>query len=135
MLKNSASYLGTFPHDLAKSIPSNKNSSQIINLHHSHQSGSHFVCIYNSIKSPFVFYFDSYGMMPSNIIQELIRKTGKKILYNRKTIQSQKSNRCGTYCYMFIKMMEKKVPFLDFINIFSSKEPLGNDKILLELLN
>ena len=34
MLKHNKSYGGTVPHNLVKTIPSNRNSSQVINLHH-----------------------------------------------------------------------------------------------------
>ena len=46
MLKHNKSYGETVPHNLVKTIPSNRNSSQVINLHHSHQPGSHFVCLW-----------------------------------------------------------------------------------------
>lgn len=134
-MKHNKTYVGTFPHNLVKAIPSNRNTSQVINLHHSHQEGSHFVCLFNDIKSPYVYYFDSYGIYPSDIIQDVIRKTGKKIMYNSKTIQSVKSNRCGFYCYLFIEMMSKNIAYLEFIKIFRNKGGLGNDKILLKILN
>ena len=135
MLKHNKSYGGTVPHNLVKTIPSNRNSSQVINLHHSHQPGSHFVCLFNDIKSPYVYYFDSYGLYPSDLVQEAIRKTGKKIMYNSKTIQSVNSNRCGFYCYLFIEMMSNKIPFLEFIDYFSNSNKINNDKILLGFLN
>lgn len=134
MLKHNKSYLGTVAHNEIKTIPTNKSSSQIINLHHSHQPGSHFVCLFNDIKSPYVYYFDSYGIYPSDLVQKAIRKTGKKIIYNNSTIQSKKSNRCGAYCYFFIEAMTNEMPYLDFIQLFKNNGSLKNDNILLRYI-
>ena len=56
-------------------------------------------------------------------------------MYNSKTIQSVKSNRCGFYCYLFIEMMSNKIPYLEFIDYFSNNGGLKNDEILLKFLN
>ena len=131
MLKHNKSYLGTVAHKEIKTIPTNKSSSQVINLHHSHQPGSHFVAYVNKIDSPYIYYFDSYGAPISNLIKKKLRETGKKIIFNTNTIQNKKSNRCGGYCYMFIEAMTKGMPFLDFIILFKNNGSLNNDNILL----
>ena len=133
MLKQNKSYLGTVAHDTIQPIPKHKNSSQVINLHKSSQLGSHFVCYFHDVKKKVIYYFDSYGVMPSDTIQDMLRKTGKTIEYNTSQIQSNTSNRCGFYCYAFIQHMSKGKSFLDFIQQFKHKAK-NNDKTLIEIL-
>ena len=133
MLRHNKSYLGTVAHDTIKPIPKHKNSSQIINLHKSHQRGSHFVCYYNDVSKDFINYYDSYGLMPSNEIQNALRKTGKKIIYSSHLIQNNTSNRCGFYCFAFIEYLENGGSMFDFINLFKHKGK-NNDEILMRLL-
>ena len=133
MLQHNKSYLGTVAHDTIIPIPKNKNSSQTINLHKSHQRGSHFVCYFNDVKKDHINYFDSYGVMPSDDIQRTLRKTGKKIIYSTHLIQNNTSNRCGFYCYAFIEYLECGGSMIDFINLFKHKGS-NNDAILMRFL-
>ena len=134
LLKHNAKHLGTVAHNEIKTIPVNRSSSQVINLHHSHQPGSHLVAYVNKLDSPYIYYFDSYGAPISNLIKNKLRETGKKMIFNTSMIQSKKSNRCGAYCYMFIEGMTKGMSYLDFIQLFKNNESLGNDEILLSFV-
>ena len=134
MMKKNKSYLGTFAHDKIRPVPLKRNSSQVINLHESHLPGSHFVCYFNDVNSKFIYYFDSYGIMPSNAIKTILKKTGKQIIYNSSQIQTKTSNRCGFYCKAFIDHMSKGKDYLEFIQQFMHKGT-ENDKILIKILN
>jgi hypothetical protein len=85
------------------------------------------------------FYFDSYGVVPPQMLEDLIMRGSKDglYLYNTKEIQAINSSSCGFYCVAFLKWMDqakqKYKAFKDFQDLFSDKY-LKNEEVLHELL-
>lgn len=100
------------------------------------------------------FYFDSYGVVPPQLLEDMIlnRRFGimeglnaepKRFkndgfyLYNTKEIQAINSSSCGYYCCAFLKWLDKSKnkikAFRDFQNLFSDKY-LKNEEVLHDLL-
>jgi hypothetical protein len=83
------------------------------------------------------FYFDSYGVVPPQLLEDLIMQGDGFYCYNTKEIQAINSSSCGFYCCAFLKWMDKAKQkykaFEDFKNLFSDKY-LKNEEILHELL-
>ena len=46
------------------------------------------------------YYFDSYGMLPPQIIAENVKTP---LYYNNEQIQDLRSSHCGLYCIFFLK--------------------------------
>lgn len=134
MLRDTASYLGTFSHDAVPTFHANKRQSAIINYNNSNQLGSHWVAIYNDPTKKYIEFFDSFGVVPSAIIQKKMRATKKRILYNTSSIQPKDSNKCGFYTYLYIIMRERGMPPYDIIYQFTPNNSEENDRILIDLL-
>jgi hypothetical protein len=85
------------------------------------------------------FYFDSYGVVPPQLLEDMVMQGSKDgfYLYNTKEIQAINSSSCGYYCCAFLKWLDKSKnkikAFQDFQNLFSDKY-LKNEEILHELL-
>lgn len=113
----SKTFIGCFPIDLLPSISKYNECSIIINLDESTKYGSHWISIFkNKDKAS---YFCSGASIPnSKIISYLKQNQITEIDYNKKKIQSIKSNFCGYYCVGFIITLENKCTFNKFMNLF-----------------
>ena len=87
MLQNMKSFRGIFPHNKIPNL-GRKTQSLIINYDKAGNPGTHWVCVYIDPNRPYSEVFDSYGLPPSQIIQDKLKKIGKPILYNTGQIQS-----------------------------------------------
>ena len=123
-----------FKDELPQNLKVNK--TYIINLQDSEtdegelNSGTHWTFLQinqtpKGLNEP--FYFDSYGMPPSEIIKNTVMKCFKKHLpYSKKDIQSLMNNACGFYClglaHFVNSSMHRKNNFYedcdDFLDMF-----------------
>jgi Ulp1 family protease len=110
---------------------------------------SHWTALYR--KNNHFFYFDSFGTVPPQLIEDLIERCvaqplrGSRVgakphglyVYNDKDIQALNSSSCGFYCCAFLKWMydskQKYKAFEDFKNLFDNQYQ-KNEIILNELL-
>jgi hypothetical protein len=108
----------------------------VLNLDKSHQSGSHWVCMFIDINLNKIYYWDSYGMEPerevynfSNKIKKQGQKIGKQFKFLINTYRHQYENsECGVYCLWFIiKLLESKNSFTEYNRIILKKV---KDKIM-----
>ena len=108
----------------------------VLNLDKSHQSGSHWVCLFIDIKLKKIYYWDSYGVKPDKEVYDFvneIKKQGNKLNKNFKffmnTYRHQYENsECGVYCLWFlIKLLESKDSYKEYNNIILKKV---KDKIM-----
>ena len=80
-----------------------------------------------------VFYFDSYGVNPSNdsYIMSLINSFGRQyVVFSNVQIQSLFSYVCGLYCIYFLYIMSKKmIDFDNFIDLFINNCNINDDNI------
>jgi hypothetical protein len=93
-------------------------------------SGSHYVCLIGKPNSKDVYYFDSYGVPPSNIIRDFIKKSGRNILYNDSEIQAFDSVMCGFYCLYFLKGISAGKDVLDVLYKFKQEPVAFNEKLI-----
>jgi hypothetical protein len=121
---------GSYTKDDLNYIP---NGNTIYNLNGS----SHWVAMCRDGNN--FFYFDSFGVVPPQKLEDMIMQGSRDGLYcyNTKEIQAINSSSCGFYCVAFLKWMsrakQKYRAFQDFKNLFSDKY-LKNEEILHELL-
>ncbi len=97
-------FKGVFAKDEVKKIKvkNNENFAFVLNLENHNQTGSHWVCIFNDNKLPYMEYFDSFGLEPPTEIELLAKKIRKQIFYNPYQHQKPDSIRCGYYCIHYI---------------------------------
>jgi len=79
--------------------------------------GQHWVVLYYTRTT--IHYFDSFGMEPTEIIQENLEKTkalrGKCLRVHRRRIQGYR-NFCGLYCIYYILSLVSESHTLDIFN-------------------
>lgn len=128
-MKNVTNFRGVMMReDLPEKI--GENESGIINLDDSDGKGTHWVCYYNSQDSPYVEYFDSYGLPPPKEVETYLRTSGKKICSNSSQLQMFGSEACGFFCCYYIlernngKSQYKTVYSLDQMPTFENEQAM-----------
>jgi hypothetical protein len=131
ILKNEKYFSGVFASDtLPKHI--NPNDCGIINLSKIAAIGTHWVSYYNSPESPYVEYFDSFGLPPSKSITLFLNTSGKPIIYNDTQLQLADSVLCGLYCIYFLQLRNLEKSYADILNTFKQKPSLLNELKVLK---
>ena len=129
LVESSPSFRGVFAHDqLPRKIK--KLESGVINYNDHNESGSHWIAYYNHPDCEFAEFFDSYGVVPSDVIQKYLKTSGKKVMYNSTQIQNGLSFRCGYYCIDFIKNRDNNVTFYDILYKYKQEPKIENDKLI-----
>ena len=102
--------------------------SLIINTANSDSDGEHWVALL--LKKNKCFYFDSFGLpvLNTNIIH-FLRKY-KKVTYTDICIQHMYSEKCGKFCIGFIKNVNSKSSYNNFISQFDFVKLYKNDDIV-----
>lgn len=123
-------FRGVFPSDKLP-LKFKKPALLIANTDPSTRKGSHWVAFYIP-KTGKPEYFDSIGRRPQqDEFVKFLRKHGKSFLHNKKRLQGTFANTCGNYCGVYLYFKAKRIPFKDFLDLFSSKNfQLNDDKIL-----
>lgn len=126
-------FKGVFPCD---SMPTNFRlpAAFVINLSQHDEPGTHWVSLYIS-ETGSAFYFDSFGLKPSNFhINAFIKTHSKSVKYNIKQIQHISSNKCGRFCCVFVVAVLKNCPIISFFNRFGMNLYV-NDIIIENMYN
>ena len=105
--------------------------SLIINTSYSNEEGEHWVAVV--MKQKACFYFDSFGLpiLCSEIYSFLLPY--RKVSYSEQCIQNMNSKHCGKYCIAFVKQVNNKQSYREFLSLFDQKD-LGNNDIIIENL-
>ena len=122
---------GVYSRDtLPKSI---KSKFYIVNLDESSNEGTHWVCVYNC-DHQVCYYFDSFGVDPSDEILKFMKQSKKKILMSTYRIQELGSIMCGYYCIYICDQLLKNVTFYDILLQFNPNNYKKNDNIVMKKL-
>ena len=106
----------------------------IVNLDDATGPGSHWVCIYNC--DPDVcYYFDSFGVEPSDEVLNFMRKSHKKIAMNTYQIQKLGTIMCGYFCIYVCNELLNNTLFGDILLNFDPNNYENNDRIIMKKLN
>jgi len=90
----------------------------VINLSTHNEPGTHWVSLYIS-ECGNAFYFDSFGMKPTNVhIISFLKMHTKRVSYNNKQLQHISSNKCGRFCCVFVVSALRKCSIDSFISRF-----------------
>ena len=108
--------LGCYASDQIDILPKTLPKSLIINTANSDTDGEHWVALVLQKKR--CFYFDSFGLpiMNKNILHFLQKY--KKVMYSDICIQDSNSEKCGKFCIAFIKYVQSRNSYNDFIAKF-----------------
>lgn len=110
-------------------IPDNINL--IINLdRRPNGTGTHFCAVSNMQDSDKCYYFDSFGVSPSDIIKKYMKSSGKKCCYNNSELQSFNSVLCGLYCLYFLENTSKGKDPLKILHKFKQNPSAFNEKMM-----
>ncbi|AJP61524.1 hypothetical protein AHEVV1_007 [Adoxophyes honmai entomopoxvirus 'L' virophage 1] len=82
---------------------------QIINI--GNKTGTHWVCVVKIFNS--VYYHDTFGTVPVNIIVEYCNKLGYNLYYNTEKYQEFTEENCGERC---LCVLAKIHIYLDFMS-------------------
>ena len=108
-----------------------KDGNYIINLQdHDKGEGTHWTCCVNSKGNKENIYFDSFGVIPPQEVEDAMSKQG--YAWNSKQIQSYNSVACGWYCLVVLKLLNDGLSFNNIIKLFSTNLR-NNDRILSDL--
>lgn len=135
MMRNKAIkkyFKGVFPSD---KLPNKfkKPALLIANLDPSTRKGSHWVAIFIP-KSGKAEYFDSVGRGPEQqSFLQFLNKHSKTYVRNKKRLQGSLSTTCGNYCGVYLFYKAKRMPFQEFLNLFSSTNYKRNDEKIMEI--
>jgi len=104
--------------------------SSVVNIDDSDGPGTHFSCYFNSPNSDYVYYFDSYGVLPPKQTEKYLKTSGKPIQYNSSQFQPIASILCGYYCIYVLKELYNGTSFYDVLTKFDLNDPSKNDQFI-----
>ena len=121
-------FMGCYAWNQLPPFPNTFPRSLIINTAHSDTDGEHWVALL--LQNNRCFYFDSFGLpvLNKNILY-FLRKY-KKVTYTDTCIQHLYSEKCGKFCIGFIKNVNSKKSYDDFISQFEFVKLYKNDEII-----
>ena len=122
-------------HDQTDMQKVQKIDNGIINLDRDNNGGTHWVCWSNIPKNPYILYFDSFGISPSDIIAKFLNTSGKPIKYNNSEMQMYKSIMCGWYCIYILDKLNKGKDLRDILFTFEQDPEILNEKIISKYAN
>jgi len=88
----------------------------VVNLEPSNEDGSHWISLFAKTPEQ-IFYFDSYGMEPDDLVEEYLKENFTRITRNNFTFQSHFSSVCGHYCIVFVYYMSLGSSFDELIRV------------------
>ena len=105
--------------------PTTRPSTMVVNTDESWKPGRHWVSIFIPLSGQWE-YFDSFGKPPdSPFIQTFLQH--KKIKFNSKVLQSDKSSVCGHYCIYYLVHRVRGFTMETIVNRFG-KDKERNDR-------
>jgi len=94
--------------DLDINTVASENECLVLNIDHSSNNGTHWVCLF--IKNKVCYYFDSYGFPAPIEIEKYLHKYNLRY-YNSFEIQNLNQVICGHFCIYVLLMLNNGVSF------------------------
>ena len=123
------SFRGVFMRDsLPKKIKTNE--CGIVNLEPESEKGSNWCCYYKKGKE--IYYFDSYGLNPTNELLKYLKNTTKnQVVMSTFEIQKFGTNICGQISLYVLYLLSQNYKFIDILlslmTEFHSNKKSGGD--------
>ena len=134
LLADEKNFVGTFALDKLPKKKIKVPASFIINNDVSSKKGDHWISLVLTKNG--AFYFDSFGLpiLDKQILNFLSSQRYRKVTYSTKCIQSISSDKCGLFCILFIKLVNNKKKFNNYLEMFCDKNLNVNDQLVVNFL-
>jgi hypothetical protein len=111
----------------------------IINTDESTGSGEHWCVAFHKNKN-ICEYFDPFGFSPNNEISGYnltpnLFNNCKRILFNKKQIQSENASTCGHHCVYFSLLRSNNIPMKKILQHYYSNNPQDNDTAVIKFID
>lgn len=78
-----------------------------------------------------LIYFDSFGVIPGQSVQEYHHRTcDGRLLYQDADLQHYRSHRCGAYCVYVADMLRAGKRFTEIVNSFLQNGNAANELVI-----
>lgn len=127
-------YLSRLPHYRAiyshDTLPPKMNPDEltVVNLDSQAGPGTHWVGLANRKTLPFVLYYDSFGVPPSQPIARYLATSGKPIMYSSGNSQQIESVLCGAYVAKVLRLLSGKSHPIDAVHVFGTMPSAENER-------
>lgn len=127
LLKCETSFLGCFHIENLPPRPKKLPASLVI------YSEEHWLGL-KLVNKTLCLYFDSFGkpIIDAELINYLLPNY-RNVMYNSVQIQHDKSDKCGLFCILFIKLVDSFQDFKHFVHFFHRKNLHYNDLLIDEI--
>lgn len=103
-------------------------SAFIVNLDEHHLPGTHWIGIFFEKNTKKAYYFDSYGLPPSDSnILKFLKNNSDDVVYNRVCFQDNFTTTCGYFCLYFLHCCVRK---LFSLNLLSKSDKKRNEHLI-----
>ena len=75
-------------------------------------------------------WFDAFGVVPPLSVQELVKRSGKKLQYNKEQLQAEKSESCGWWCVRAANALLQGISIPKFVKRYSATSQTENEQKL-----
>ncbi len=126
MLSGISGFKGVYSRDTLP-VHMSENETVVINYDTDSGQGTHWVAAINIPGHDYVYFFDSFGIVPGDTIQSYLKTSGKQIMFSDAEIQQFDSVACGYYCVYVIKQLHKGVKFFNILMEFDNEPTDANE--------
>ena len=123
-------YGGTYARDEIPEDLDRRHKFYMINLDSKSGPGTHWTCCFNC-RPDTVYYFDSFGAPPPEMLLSEMKQTGKEIHFNGIQIQNLSSIMCGYYCIDVLRQLNAGKSFKNILSGYSN-DTKTNEKMINE---
>jgi len=136
MLAKVPFFKGAFSADTIPTFSPKSLNAFIVNTDVSSKPGDHWVAFVIDEQDNCI-YFDSFGIqiICLSMLEALDRMAIPYYKYNCKEIQPLHSENCGWYAIAYIISFCFKIPYDDFLDLFSESDKRNNDIICYEFIS
>ena len=130
----STHFLGCFPLNKLPPLSQKLPASLIVNTDISRKIGEHWLALVLGEEE--CFYFDSFGLpILAETLIKYLKPYYDKVTYSNVCIQHVTSNKCGEFCILFVKNVDSKSSYENFLLEFSHCDLKKNDSIVEKWVN
>ena len=134
ILLTSNNFLGCYPLKELPSLSQKLPASLIVNTDISRETGDHWLALL--LEEEECFYFDSFGLpIVDETLLKYLEPHYDKVTYSNVCIQHVTSDKCGKFCILFVKNVNSKSSYENFLSQFNHYKLKKNDIIVEKWVN
>lgn len=134
ILSTSNNFVGCYPLNELPSLSQKLPASLIVNTDISRATGEHWLGLV--LEEEECLYFDSFGLpIVDETLLKYLNPFYDKVTYSDVCIQHVTSNKCGKFCILFVKNVNSKSSYENFLSEFNHYNLKKNDIIVEKWIN